>query len=366
MTHGFLLSRLLLQFQSEADDLLAELSAVARTPDGSLWLGSDEYLTVERLTPMGHGVYGHHTAFHLKDYLPLPDLESEIDIEGLDYSDGYLWLVGSHSLKRNKTKGKKAESDIRRLSEIKQDPNRFLLARLPVLNGEIVPTYSRPTYSHPNDTDPLSAARLLPTDGYNQLIKVLAEDEHLGLFVSMGLPSKENGLDIEGLAVHGSRIFLGLRGPVLRGWAIILELELEKSAPDTLILKSLGERPYRKHFVELNGQGIRDLCLLNDDLIILAGPTMALEGSMQMFCLRHVLDFNSDTLWDQESDRLQLLFNLPFTIGADHAEGLELIPCFDTAAALMVVYDSPHPNRRPAPNAVFADIFQLPALDSDS
>ena len=47
----------------------------------------------------------------------------------------------------------------------------------------------------------------------------------------MRLPSKDNGLDIEGLAVLGNRVYLGLRGPVLRGRAIILELELEESEP---------------------------------------------------------------------------------------------------------------------------------------
>ncbi|MEO1070504.1 MAG: DUF3616 domain-containing protein, partial [Cyanobacteria bacterium J06638_6] len=102
MPNGFLLSRALLRFQSDNEDLLAELSAITRCPNGHLWLGSDEFLTLERLTPMGEGVYGSHKTFHLKDFVELFDHESEVDIEGLDYNDGYLWVVGSHSLKRNK------------------------------------------------------------------------------------------------------------------------------------------------------------------------------------------------------------------------------------------------------------------------
>ena len=105
MTAGFLLSRALLKFQSKSDDLLEEISAVARTPDGHLWLGSDEFITLERLTPMGDGVYGNHQKVHLADFIELFDHDSEIDIEGLDYADGYLWVVGSHSLKRDKTEG---------------------------------------------------------------------------------------------------------------------------------------------------------------------------------------------------------------------------------------------------------------------
>ncbi len=356
MLNGFLLSRILFKFQSKSDDLLGELSAVARTPDGSIWLGSDEFITLERLTPMGDGVYGNHTTFHLKEFIDLFDHDSEIDIEGLDYADGYLWIVGSHSLKRNKTKGKKPTKDIQRLSEIKRDANRYLLARLPILNGEIVPTYA----SAESDAA-LTAACLQKVDEHNQLIDALVEDEHLGAFLSMGLPSKDNGFDIEGLAVHGDSIFLGLRGPVLNGWAIILEIEVEATAPGVLSLKDLGDGVlYRKHFLDLNGLGIRELCWHDGSLLILAGPTMQLEGAMQLFRLRDALEHTQDTLWDQDSGNLEVVFDLPFTIGSDHAEGLTLYPCFDNEDGLMIVYDSPDANRRPTENTVFADVFRLP------
>lgn len=358
MPNSFLLSRARLQFQTASDDLIEELSAVARTPDGHLWLGSDEFITLERLTPMGDGVYGSHQTFHLKDFIELFDHDSEIDIEGLDYSDGYLWVVGSHSVKRNKTKGKKPSKDIERLSEIERDPNRSLLARLPILNGEIVPTYAR---SEEDGEAVLSAASLKKINDHSQLTEVLADDEHLGPFLSIGLPSKDNGFDIEGIAVNGNQIFLGLRGPVLRGWAIILEIEVEESEPGTLTLKDLGDgKLYRKHFLDLNGQGIRELCLHDGDLIVLAGPTMDLEGAMQVFRFQDVLDHSQDTLWDQASGQLAVLFDLPFTIGADHAEGLTLLPCLGYDNGLMMVYDSPHSNRRPSKKAVFADIFRLP------
>lgn len=359
MTTGFLLSRALLQFQSKSDDLLEELSAVTRTPDGHLWLGSDEFITLERLTPMGDGLYGGHKTFHLKDFIELFDHDSEIDIEGLDYSDGYIWVVGSHSLKRNKTKGKKPQKDIERLAEIERDPNRSILARLPVLNGEIVPTYAR---SNGDEEGALTAASLKKVDGHNLLMETLAEDEHLGPFLRMRLPSKDNGFDIEGIAVNGNQIFLGLRGPVLRGWAIILEIEVEESEPGTLALKDLGDGElYRKHFLDLNGQGIRELCLHEGDLLVLAGPTMDLEGAMQMFRFEDVLDHNNDTLWSQESGKLKVLFDLPFTIGSDHAEGLALMPCMGYDDGLMIVYDSPDKIRRPDKKAVFADIFRLPS-----
>ena len=356
MPNGFLLSRVLLRFQSTSSDLLGELSAVTRTPDGSLWVGSDEYITIERLTPMGDGIYGNHKTFQLKDFIRLFDHESEVDIEGLDYGDGYLWVVGSHSLRRNKTKGKKLKKDIERLSEIERDPNRYLLARLPVLNGELVPTCGHPD----SDEETLTAACLEQVDGRNLLMDALAKDEHLGPFLEMGLPSKDNGFDVEGLAVQGHQIFLGLRGPVLRGLAIILEIEVENTAPGTLALKDLGDgNLYRKHFLDLNGLGIRELCLYKGDLLILAGPTMALEGAMQLFRLKDALEHSNDTLWDQDSGALEVLFELPFTLGSDHAEGLSLFPCLGYENGLMVVYDSPDAARCPDEQSVFADVFRL-------
>ena len=40
------------------------------------------------------------------------------------------------------------------------------------------------------------------------------------------IPSKDNGLDIEGITARGDRVLLGLRGPVLRGIALVAELRL--------------------------------------------------------------------------------------------------------------------------------------------
>ena len=177
----------------------------------------------------------------------------------------------------------------------------------------------------------------------------------------MDIPSKENGLDIEGLAVFGDKLFLGLRGPVLRGWTIILEIEVQDAEPGVLTLKEIGENSeqYKKHFVNLNGLGVRELCLRGEDLIILAGPTMDLEGAMQVFRLQNVLEHSGNTLWDQSADGLELLFDLPFTIGSDHAEGLALLPCLGQSEALLVVYDSPHPSRRVQSHTILADVFRL-------
>ncbi|WRH65419.1 MAG: DUF3616 domain-containing protein [Planktothrix sp. GU0601_MAG3] len=356
MSEGFLLSRLLLRFDTANNLLLNNLSGVALTPDGNLWLGADEGTGIERFSPLEPSVFGQHQHFELGNFIPLNNQAEEIDIEGLDYDNSYLWLVGSHSFKRKKPKGKDSGLDIERLSQIKAEQNRYLLARIPMKNGELVQSFSSPELGGQT----LRAAVLQTTENGNQLMESLKTDEHLGLFISTSLPSKENGLDIEGLAVDKNKIFLGLRGPVLRGFAIILELEVEEKKTGVLSLKEIGEqgKPYRKHFFELMGLGIRDLCLQGENLIILAGPTMDLSATSKVYLWKNALTQSGNTITYVNSDQLEVLFDIPVCLDGDKPEGLELFNSLGQPG-LLVVYDSPNPGRILSEQEVFADIFHL-------
>ncbi|MFK8182559.1 MAG: DUF3616 domain-containing protein [Phormidesmis sp.] len=358
MPDGFLLSRVLLEFDSQSKDLIEQISAIARTPDGSLWVGSDELRIIERLSETAPGIYGEHERFQANDFVKLFDASSEIDIEGMAYSEGYLWLVGSHSTKRKKPKGKKRKKDLRALSTIEAESNRYLLARVPIRNGQPVRSY--PVSNNKKTT--LTAAALKKSGDRNPLMTALEQDKHLGPFVTANIPSKDNGLDIEGLAVRGNTVYLGLRGPVLRGWAVILELEIDEREPETLSLKPLGDKGevYRKHFVDLNGLGVRDLCLQGEHLIILAGPTMELAGAMQVFQLKDLVAHSQDSIWSQEQAGLSMLFELPAAQGVDKAEGITLMPCLGYNEALMIVHDAPSQTRRPTQKSLFADVYRLP------
>jgi hypothetical protein len=356
MPESFLLGRLLLQFNSEAADIITDLSAVALTPDGNLWVGSDETTSLERLSPVGPHIFGKHQRFAIADFIDLPG-KSEIDIEGMDFSSDYLWLVGSHSTKRKKAKGKDADKDIERLAEIETDVNRYLLARIPMKDGILCNSISHPE----NPKTKLKAGCLQRTKTGNLLTEALKDDSHLGLYLSVPVPSKENGFDIEGLAVRGNRIFIGLRGPVLRGWAIILEIEVEEAERGVLRLKKIGKggKLYNKHFVDLNGLGVRELCWNGEDLIVLAGPTMTLSGAMRVFRLKGILGRSGDSLTGQDGGDLEVLFDLPFKVGTDNAEGLSLFPYLDGQNSLLVVYDSPDAGRMVEKNAILADVFRL-------
>lgn len=358
---AYLLGRVLLQFsehtQESNEEIISDLSAAALTPDGTLWVASDECIGVERLSPMEAAAFGHHRRFPFKHYIDLFNLDDEIDIEGLDYSAPYLWFTGSHSTKRKKAKGKSDVTDIERIETIKTDANRYLIGRVPVINGEL-----HRSYQAEESEQCLVAASLEKASTGNVLTDALQDDSHLGPFIKFRLPSKDNGIDVEGLAASGERVFLGLRGPVLRGTAIILEIEVQESKPGTLALRSIGPegQVYRKHFMDLNGLGVRDLCLQGEDLIILAGPTMQLEGVIRAFRLHGALGLAQQSFSQLDDGRLEVLFDLPFRPGFDHGEGITLFPMLGVKDALLVVYDDPAPDRFHGKNAVHADVFRLP------
>ena len=230
-----------------------------------------------------------------------------------------------------------------------------MLARIPIIDGELV------KFSSSAEGEKLTAASLKTTKKRNILYDLLKEDEHLRPFVSAGIPSKDNGLDIEGLAVAGEKLFLGLRGPVLRGWAIILEIEIESTEPGILTLKEFTEQKvkYKKHFFDLNGLGVRELCIRDKDIIILAGPTMDLAGEMIVFRWKKALKNLADLVHSTDKGDLDVLFTLPVTVGSDYAEGLALYSYLEEHDSLMVLYDSPDKQRLRKDKQIFVDVFRL-------
>jgi hypothetical protein len=353
--------------------IVENLSGIAITHSGKyLWLGTDEFSALERLEKLDNGGYGNHNRFELKNIINNFDPhEGEVDIEGIDFSDGYLWIIGSHSSKRKKVEveATKFQVEDNELKNIKRESNRYLLARIPIDgNGKL------------GDQSPERA--WLKRDGSNDsLTKALAKDEYLNLaqLIKDGgkeslpeadfyfyLPSKENGLDIEGLAVQGNKIFIGLRGPVLRGIAILLEIEVEENGSHELNLKKIGDdgREYKRHFLDLDGLGMRELCFENgtNNLIVLAGPTMDLDGNHALFRLKQPLTLSDNSLSSQKNKQLDYLGDIPHGKKCDRAEGLTL---YDDGSSILVVYDSPSNHRLILDNqekviGVCAEQFSLP------
>lgn len=169
----------------------------------------------------------------------------EFDLEAMAWHRPYLYVIGSHSKKRKKLKeGLNKQDNIKRISAVIEEPDRNVLFRIR-LNRE----------NQPTQIDKISLTETLQ----NQPI----------LAPFLAIPSKENGVDIEGLAVrekHGkTQLFVGFRGPVFReNLAPILRLTLKKKRFEIKKSKLL--------FVNLQGLGVRDLYASDQGFLILAGP----------------------------------------------------------------------------------------------
>ncbi|HEX8087253.1 MAG TPA: DUF3616 domain-containing protein, partial [Blastocatellia bacterium] len=217
----------------------------------------------------------------------------------------------------------------------------------------------RETYPDPSTPGrTLTAAHLPFTKRGNEIMEALSDDTHLGIFLSV--PGKDNGFDIEGLAVKGERVFLGLRGPVLRGWAVILELNVKEVGSHHLSLKKIGPkgRLFKKHFLQLDGLGVRDLLIDGADFLILAGPTMNLDGPVAVYRWRGAASVSNESIVPR--NRLEKLFDVPYGEGKDHAEGITFISKAGHSPALLIVYDTPADVRKIGEHTIRADVFELP------
>jgi hypothetical protein len=345
------------------------LSAVEVTDRGrTLFVGVDETIaaspTIERLSAV-EGGYGAHESLLVQDLLDLHDDSvrkgrvGEVDIEGLAIAGSFLWVVGSHSARRKKPKYRSAEEDFARLARVELEPNRLLLGRIPIVEGTTGTTLAR------RDGERRSAELV------DDLRAALADDPLVGPFLRsykndagdrVSIPGKENGFDIEGIAVRpgpdeACSIFLGLRGPVLRGFATLLEIAVApgKKAGELVLreLSGAGRTKYRRHLLDLDGLGIRDLRGDGEDLLILAGPTMTLNGETNIYRWAGGLARTEESLTRRSSGELERLLRLPYGDGDDRPEGFTVLP----SGELLVVYDKPAEARLRGDHGAMADIF---------
>lgn len=162
----------------------------------------------------------------------------ELDIEGIAVEGDRIYAVGSHALARKRVKsGNSYEKNLQRLATIKQEPGRKQLFRLTLESNNSV-----------SKREQIS------------LEKIIRNDPILVPFTN--IPSKENGIDIEGIAVKDGLIHLGFRAPVLRdGFVPVIRFDFDHP-----------EASFRLLYLNLEGRGIRDMAAVSDGFLMLAGP----------------------------------------------------------------------------------------------
>ena len=149
---------------------------------------------------------------------------------------------------------------------------------------------------------------------------------------------------------------------MLRGWAVVLEVRPAQDPTDPGRL-ALGIFPegarYRKHVLDLGGLGVRDLCSDGDDLLVLAGPTMALSGPVRVHRWRGAISGGGGPVVREAELPVETV--VTNGEGVDHASAISLLgpDLLDDRARLLVVYDDPAADRRPWPDTVLADRVRI-------
>ena len=321
------------------------LSAVARTDD-QLWLVHDESPAIQRLTRKSSREFVDHKIYALKDFFKLSG--DELDLEAIDADRGFLYVCGSRDFERGEPEENFHSSAValRAIERVEFDRNRFFLGRIPLVkkNGEWIPKKKTPK---------ARAALFKMTARGNKISDLIAADPVLGPFTK--IPAKENGLDVEGLAVRGKRIFLGLRGPVLRGWLVIVSFEFKDDGEGRL-------RPKRgtlaKHYLFCEGLGARDMKFDGKDLLIIAGPTMSLNGPIKLFRWKNAALAGKTSIHRRSS--VELVGDLPRAENRekehDRAEGL--VSLAHAPKSWLLIHDRPAPWRIKGPHLYRADVLE--------
>jgi hypothetical protein len=189
-----------------------------------------------------------------------------LDGEGVAYAEPFFYVVGSHGCSRRKNKF---------------ELSSFILARIRV-----------DSRGRPVDT----AGRVLGEEEFSKAVQTtyrvsdwLQRAKGVKNFFAENL-EEEDGLNIEGVAVHGDRIWFGLRAPVKK--AAKDGEKFKKRAfvvgGDVADLFEPGDKPSKVKpevaFFDLDERGIRDLAVLADGrLLVLAGAPNGDEVLFKLF-----------------------------------------------------------------------------------
>jgi hypothetical protein len=235
----------------------------------------------------------------------------ELDGEGVAFSNGFFYVIGSHGRPR---KNKKKDNPDKLDARIKASSQ---IVRFRAKDG-------------PN-------AKIEPT---SNLKTIMADVPALKKFIDQ--PLDQNGVTIEGIAIKDDKtLYAGFRGPVLEGddgksRAVVLSAALDGlfgggAAHQKLFRLPLGE-----------GRGVRDLAAFEGGILILAGPVADEPGTYAIYS------------WDGESDNVKPLAELSQFKPKRKPEGLLPLDKSGAKLRVLILFDKdangkPTPVEVPAP-----------------
>lgn len=243
----------------------------------------------------------------------LGDEPLELDGEGVAFSQGSYYIIGSHGHPRDKNAELDPIADAEQIKARIAATSQIVRFRAAAEEG--------------------AAAEISRT---RDLRKIIAAEPSLAPFIDQRL--EKNGLTIEGIAIKDdATLFAGFRGPVLdNNRAVVLSVPIDAlfggpATPHRLFRLALGE-----------GRGVRDLARFEAGILILAGPVADGPGVYAVYG------------WDGESENVRLLSEL--TQFAPKRKPEALLPLDKSGAELriLIVFDgdkegAPTPVTVPAP-----------------
>jgi hypothetical protein len=258
-------------------------------------------------------------------------------------------MVGSHCRGRGSTTNV-APQALSKPFAPKRQPLRTLLGFMPIEG---------------NGAPAKGAGLALPFGEARGALRAAVKAEGGHLAEALNWPSKENGFDIEGIAVKDTEVLLGLRGPTAGGYAIVMRLSVSIGAKELSLRKEKGSS-YGLSFLDLNGLGVRGLFRQGDDVLVLAGPTMDLDAPFALYRWHGAFARRAtrDEKLEAGGELLEFLFdfgapNRSLTCGRpephERPEGIAVV-----GRGLLVVYDRPARWRLQLRGTLKADLLNLP------
>jgi hypothetical protein len=220
----------------------------------------------------------------------------DLDGEAVAYAAPFFYVVGSHGCSRHSNKFRSSS---------------FILARVP---GRQV----------------ANAARLFDPSSVEtsyRLSEALAAAPEIRPYLTQDLMSA-NGVNVEGMAVAGGKLFAGLRAPTLDGKAFIVAINADKLFEERASINQSGVQAISAPLGA--GRGIRDLARLDDgQLLILSGPAQDARVPFEIY----VLDITTEA-----TTLLATLGELPDATGAK-AEAISVLSQRGKLIDILVMFD---------------------------
>lgn len=196
------------------------------------------------------------------------DERREMDIEALAADGATVYAIGSHSVARRRI----------------DDDKKYKRNRKRITAGSVAApgTDDKHAWKAADGRDRLIRLTI-DADGVPSDMSEISLTGVIGALGTLapfqGLPSKENGIDIEALAVRGGKLHIGFRGPVLRGGYVpVLKADFDLLAEGAAQIDTDDLL-----FVRLDGLGIRSMTSVSTGFLIVAGPVGDAPGPYKLF-----------------------------------------------------------------------------------